>query len=247
MTSRKPLVAGNWKLNGSLELLNDMAPALKAVAGQDVDVALFVPALLVASSAQQGVVTGVQTVSEYESGAYTGEIQASLAKELGASFALVGHSERRHIFGESNEDVAAKFAMAQQQGLTPVLCVGETEQQREQNETESVISAQIDAVIEKLGVAALAQSVVAYEPVWAIGTGKTATPEQAQQVHQFIRAKIASLDSEIAQRLLILYGGSVNEQNSSELFAQADIDGGLIGGASLKKDAFISICESAKG
>ncbi|MFY8273177.1 triose-phosphate isomerase [Pseudoalteromonas sp. SSDWG2] len=248
MASRKPFVAGNWKLNGSVELLNEMASSIEAVSNdQSVDVALFVPALLVGESAKLDVVTGVQTVSEFESGAYTGEIQASLAKELGAKYALVGHSERRHIFGESDDVVAQKFVMAQQQGLTPVLCVGETEQQREQNETESVISAQIDAVIDKLGVAGLEQSVIAYEPVWAIGTGKTATPEQAQQVHQFIRAKLASLDEQIAQRLQILYGGSVNEKNSSELFAQPDIDGGLIGGASLKKDAFISICESAKG
>ncbi|MEO2279049.1 triose-phosphate isomerase [Pseudoalteromonas pernae] len=247
MASRKPFVAGNWKLNGSLELLNEMANEINAVSGEDVDVALFVPALLVGECAKLGVKTGVQTVSEFEAGAYTGETQASLAKDLGAEYALVGHSERRHIFGESDEVVADKFVMAQQQGLVPVLCVGETEQQREQNETESVISAQIDAVVRKLGVAGLKQSVIAYEPVWAIGTGKTASPEQAQQVHQFIRAKIASLDSEIAQRLLILYGGSVNEKNSSELFAQQDIDGGLIGGASLKTDAFISICESAKG
>ena len=247
MASRKPFVAGNWKLNGSLELLKEMAGEINAVANDDVDVALFVPALLVSESIKLGVNTGVQTVSEYESGAYTGEIQASLAKSLGAQYALVGHSERRHIFGESDETVADKFVMAQQQGLTPVLCVGETEQQREQNETESVISAQIDAVIEKLGVAGLKQSVVAYEPVWAIGTGKTASPEQAQQVHQFIRAKIASLDNDVAQSLPILYGGSVNEKNSSELFAQNDIDGGLIGGASLKADAFLRICESAKG
>ena len=247
MTVRKPLVAGNWKLNGSAALVETMAKQLEQVDTSKVDVALFVPALLVSKAHSQGLTVGVQTVSEHESGAYTGETQASLAKELGAQYTLVGHSERRHVFGESNDDVAAKFAMAQQQGLTPVLCVGETLSQRESNETESVINAQIDAVINKLGVAALSQSVIAYEPVWAIGTGNTASPAQAQQVHQFIRGKIASLDAQLAEKLLLLYGGSVNDTNSEELFAQADIDGGLIGGASLKPDAFIAICNSAKG
>ncbi|GAP74945.1 triose-phosphate isomerase [Pseudoalteromonas sp. MM17-2] len=247
MASRKPLVAGNWKLNGSQTLLNEMANVLEDINSQEVDVALFVPALLAAEAVKLGLQTGVQTVSEYEAGAYTGETQAALAKQLGVTYTLVGHSERRHVFGESDEDVANKFAMAQQQGLIPVLCVGETEQQREQGETESVISAQIDAVIQKLGVAALSQSVIAYEPVWAIGTGKTASPQQAQDIHQFIRDKIAQQDQGLSQGLRILYGGSVNEKNSEELFAQQDIDGGLIGGASLKTGAFVSICESAKG
>jgi len=174
-------------------------------------------------------------------------VDAQLIKELGAKYVLVGHSERRSIYKESNATVAAKFARAQQVGLTPILCIGESESEQENGQTEHVVAAQIDAVIGKLGVAALKDSVIAYEPVWAIGTGKTASPEQAQAVHKFIRDKIASLDSDLAQGLTILYGGSVNEKNSELLFAQPDIDGGLIGGASLKADSFTAICNSAKG
>ena len=179
-------------------------------------------------------------------GAFTGEVDAKLVAELGCKYTLVGHSERRSIYGESNDDVAAKFEKAQQHNLTPILCVGESEEQREQGLTESVVSEQINAVINKLGVAALVNSVIAYEPVWAIGTGKTASPEQAQQVHKFIRDEIAALDVVVSQNIALLYGGSVNDQNSELLFAQADIDGGLIGGASLKPDAFVNICNSAQ-
>ncbi|MGJ8484952.1 triose-phosphate isomerase [Pseudoalteromonas sp. SYSU M81236] len=247
MAARKPMVAGNWKMNGSLELVEQLSSAIKDVQSDELDIVVFPPFPLINAVIQQDVVVGSQTVSENQAGAFTGEVDAQLVKDLGATYTLVGHSERRSIYGESDEVVADKFARAQDVGLTPVLCVGESEQQREANETELVVAAQIDAVINKLGVAALKNSVVAYEPVWAIGTGKTASPEQAQAVHKFIREKIASLDDDLAQQLTILYGGSVNEKNSELLFAQPDIDGGLIGGASLKADSFTAICESAKG
>lgn len=247
MAIRKAMVAGNWKMNGSLELVKQMSDAINDVKSNDIDVILFPPFPLVSALIETGVTTGTQTLSENTPGAFTGEVDAQLIKDLGAKYVLVGHSERRSIYNESNDTVAAKFARAQQVGLTPILCIGESESEQESGQTEYVVAAQIDAVIDKLGVAALKDSVVAYEPVWAIGTGKTASPEQAQTVHKFIRDKIASLDSDLAQGLTILYGGSVNEKNSELLFAQPDIDGGLIGGASLKADSFTAICNSAKG
>ncbi|NOU50853.1 triose-phosphate isomerase [Pseudoalteromonas sp. JBTF-M23] len=247
MAQRKPIVAGNWKMNGSLELVSEICSEAKKYNDLNVDVIIFPPALLLSEVVKNGVATGTQTISEFDSGAYTGEIHAQLAHELGAKFTLVGHSERRSIFKESDLQVADKFAKAQQFGLTPILCVGETEAEREAGETEQVVAKQINAVINKLGIAALNNSVIAYEPVWAIGTGKTASPEQAQAVHKFIRDMLKGYDEQVANALRILYGGSVNEKNSELLFAQADIDGGLIGGASLKKDAFISICNSAIG
>jgi len=246
MAIRKAMVAGNWKMNGSLELVNQMSGAINNVESQEMDIVLFPPFPLISAMITSGVVTGTQTVSENTPGAFTGEVDAQLVKDLGARYVLVGHSERRSIYNESNATVADKFARAQQVGLIPILCVGESESEQENGQTEQVVAAQIDAVIEKLGVAALKDSVIAYEPVWAIGTGKTASPEQAQAVHKFIRDKIASLDSDLAQGLTILYGGSVNEKNSELLFAQTDIDGGLIGGASLKADSFTAICNSAK-
>lgn len=247
MAIRKPMVAGNWKMNGSLELVSSLSNAIKEVQTSQIDIVVFPPFPLLSPLLQTGVITGSQTVSENQPGAYTGEVDAQLVKDLGASYTLVGHSERRSIYGESNETVAAKFARAQHVGLKPILCVGESEAERDAEQTELVVAAQIDAVIDELGVAAFKDSVIAYEPVWAIGTGKTASPEQAQQVHKFIRDKFASLDNDLAQQLTILYGGSVNEKNSELLFAQPDIDGGLIGGASLKADSFTAICSSAQG
>ena len=247
MAIRKAMVAGNWKMNGSLELVKQMSDAINDVKSQEMDIVLFPPFPLVPAMIAIGVSTGAQTVSENTPGAFTGEVDGQLLKDLGATYVLVGHSERRSIYNESNETVAEKFARAQEVGLTPILCVGESESEQENGQTEQVVAAQIDAVIEKLGVAALKDSVIAYEPVWAIGTGKTASPEQAQTVHKFIRDKIAALDSTLAQGLSILYGGSVNEKNSELLFAQTDIDGGLIGGASLKAESFSAICNSAKG
>ncbi|WP_105168731.1 triose-phosphate isomerase [Pseudoalteromonas sp. T1lg23B] len=247
MAQRKPIVAGNWKMNGSLELVSEICGEVEKHKNANLDVIIFPPALLLKEVVSKGVMAGTQTISEFDSGAYTGEIHAQLARELGAKYTLVGHSERRSLFSESNQQVADKFAKAQEFDLIPILCVGETEQQRDAGETEEIVAQQIKAVIDKLGVAALNNSVIAYEPVWAIGTGKTATPEQAQAVHKFIRDMLSGYDEQVAQTLRILYGGSVNEKNSESLFAQADIDGGLIGGASLQKDAFISICKSALG
>jgi triosephosphate isomerase len=246
MASRKPIVAGNWKMNGSVELVTTMADTLKNASNNKIDVVIFPPFPLLSKALESGIVAGAQTVSQEDAGAFTGEIDAKLVAELGCKYTLVGHSERRSIYGESNDDVAAKFEKAQQHNLTPILCVGESEEQREQGLTESVVSEQINAVINKLGVAALVNSVIAYEPVWAIGTGKTASPEQAQQVHKFIRDEIAALDVVISKNIALLYGGSVNDQNSELLFAQADIDGGLIGGASLKPNTFVNICNSAQ-
>ncbi len=247
MAIRKAIVAGNWKMNGSIELVKDMSDAIISIKSPEIDVILFPPFPLVSAMIASGVNTGAQTVSENTPGAFTGEVDAQLLKDLGVNYALVGHSERRSIYNESSDVIADKFARAQSAGLIPVLCVGESETEQESGQTEHVVAAQIDAVIKKLGVAALKDSVIAYEPVWAIGTGKTASPEQAQAVHKFIRDKIASLDSDLAQGLTILYGGSVNEKNSELLFAQPDIDGGLIGGASLKAASFVAICNSAKG
>ena len=247
MANRKPLVAGNWKMNGSLELVATLAEVITKIDTSNVDVLVFPPFPLIKPALDAGLKAGAQTVSENNAGAFTGEVDAKLVNELGAEYTLVGHSERRSIYGESNEIVAAKFAKAQQQNLKPILCVGESEQEREQELTEQVVWQQIDAVISKLGVDALANSVIAYEPVWAIGTGKTASPEQAQNVHKFIRSKLAELNGELADKIQLLYGGSVNENNSEQLFAQPDIDGGLIGGACLKADSFTAIINSAKG
>ncbi|CCQ11657.1 Triosephosphate isomerase [Pseudoalteromonas luteoviolacea B = ATCC 29581] len=247
MTQRKRIVAGNWKMNGNLALVEAFSSAIQPAQFPQVEVVVFPPFPLIAQVAKTGIATGSQTVSEQDAGAFTGEVEAKLVAELGASYSLIGHSERRTLFNESDELLVSKFVKAQEAGLTPILCVGETESERESGQTETVISRQVKAVIEELGVATLKDSVIAYEPVWAIGTGKTASPEQAQQVHKFIRDLVAQFDTEIAATLPILYGGSVNEQNSDLLFAQPDIDGGLIGGASLKPDSFKQICESAVG
>lgn len=191
------------------------------------------------------VALGAQTLSEYSSGAYTGEVSAAMLLELGCALVLVGHSERRVIFGESDAQVAAKFEAAQRSGLVPVLCLGETLAEREAGVTESVVARQLKAVVDRVGVENLARAVVAYEPVWAIGTGVTATPAQAQDVHAAIRQMVAGLGARVANELRILYGGSVKPQNASELFGQADIDGGLIGGASLVAEEFLAICRAA--
>ena len=190
---------------------------------------------------------GAQNLSQYDKGAYTGEVSALMLQEFGCRYVIVGHSERRALFGETDAVVAAKFAAALAAGLTPILCVGETLEERDGGRAESVIARQLDAVIAESGMAGLAKSVVAYEPVWAIGTGKTASPEQAQAVHAFIRRKLAALDADIAAALIIQYGGSVKAANAAELFSQPDIDGGLIGGASLDLDEFMAICQAAQG
>jgi len=191
------------------------------------------------------VAWGGQNVSEHAQGAYTGEVSAAMLAEFGCRYVLVGHSERRALYGENDATVAAKFAAALQAGLTPILCVGESLAEREAGATGNVVVRQLDAVIAASGIAALQRAVLAYEPVWAIGTGKTATPQQAQDVHALIRARVAASDAAVAQGLQILYGGSVKPGNAQELFAMPDIDGGLIGGASLVADDFLAICSAA--
>lgn len=189
---------------------------------------------------------GAQNMSEHAKGAYTGEISASMLLDFGCRYVVLGHSERRAFYGETDHIVAAKFVAAIAAGLTPILCLGETLSERETGVTESVIARQLDAVLNVAGMAGIARAVIAYEPVWAIGTGRTASPEQAQAVHAFIRQKLATQDAEIANQLLILYGGSVKAVNAAELFSQTDIDGGLIGGASLITDEFVAICKAAQ-
>lgn len=248
---RQPLVAGNWKMNGStasaLELLAGIKAGVAAVSKCEVAVCppfVYLP-LARAELAGTVVAWGAQNLSTEAVGAFTGEISASMLLDLGCSYVIVGHSERRTLYGENDGLVAAKFAVARAAGLKPILCVGETLDEREQGVTESVIARQMDAVIAACGVAALADGVVAYEPVWAIGTGKTATPEQAQEVHAFIRGRVAAKNVVVANGLRILYGGSMKPGNAVELMVQPDIDGGLIGGAALVAGDFLGICQAA--
>lgn len=246
---RKKLVAGNWKMNGSLAANAALIGELLAGIGQPAcDVAVCVPAVYLAQvqlllAGQGGIALGAQDVSQHESGAYTGDVSAAMLKELGARYVIVGHSERRQYQGETDAQVAVKAQRALAAGLTPIVCVGETLREREQGETESVVSRQLSTVIQLNGER-LADLVVAYEPVWAIGTGRTATPEQAQTVHAALRALLAAADLQAAG-VRILYGGSMNAGNAAELLAQPDIDGGLIGGASLKARDFLKIIETA--
>ncbi len=247
---RKKLVAGNWKMHGSLQQNAVLLERIKSgMAELDCAVAVCppYPYLAQAQALLMGSVVGLgaQSVSEHASGAFTGEVAADMLREFGCRYVLVGHSERRAQYGESDSVVAAKFVAVQKAGLLPVLCVGETLAEREAGLTALVVSRQIGAVIESAGVAALASAVVAYEPVWAIGTGVTASPAQAQQVHAAIRAQVAALDGDVADGLRVLYGGSVKPQNAVELFAQPDVDGGLIGGAALVADDFLAICRAA--
>lgn len=246
---RKKLIAGNWKMNGSLAANAALIGELLAGIGQPAcDVAVCVPAVYLAQvqlllAGQGGIALGAQDVSQHESGAYTGDVSAAMLKELGARYVIVGHSERRQYQGETDAQVAVKAQRALAAGLTPIVCVGETLREREQGETESVVSRQLSAVIQLNGER-LADLVVAYEPVWAIGTGRTATPEQAQTVHAALRALLAAADLQAAG-VRILYGGSMNAGSAAELLAQPDIDGGLIGGASLKARDFLKIIETA--
>lgn len=248
---RRPLVAGNWKMHGTRASVAELIEGLRRqVLSADVDVAVFPSSLHVAQVievlAGSGVKVGAQDcAAQAEQGALTGELATSQLADAGCELVLVGHSERRLILGESDEMVVRKFAAVQAAGLTPVLCLGETREQRESNATLSVVGGQLAAVIDALGVGSLSNAVVAYEPVWAIGTGLTATPEQAQEVHASIRAQVAQLDAGVASGLRILYGGSVKAASAVELFGMQDIDGGLVGGASLNADEFGAICRAA--
>ncbi len=252
MAMRSKLVAGNWKMHGGLVQNQDLLKEIVAgiVGLREVDVAVCVPypylsqVQLLLQDSQ--VSWGAQNVSQHAKGAYTGEVSAAMLADFRCRYVIVGHSERRASYGEDSATVALKFKAAQAARLIPILCVGETLDQRESAVTEQVVAEQLDAVIELEGINALAASVIAYEPVWAIGTGKTATPAQAQDVHAFIRNRIAAHNLEVATGLKILYGGSVKANNAAELFAMPDIDGGLIGGASLIADEFITICRAAK-
>ncbi len=248
---RQYLVAGNWKMHGSLADNRALVGGILEGAGEAPGVELLVcpAAPYLASVGEQlagtGVGLGAQDVSEHKAGAYTGEVSASMLSDVGCRYVIVGHSERRTLYGDTDDRVAAKFAAAHRQGLVPILCIGETLEEREAAETEAVIRRQLLAVIDEVGIAALADAVVAYEPVWAIGTGRTASPEQAGEVHTFIRAMVGDRDGGVAERLRILYGGSVKGDNAPGLFAREDIDGGLIGGASLKAAEFLAIGRAA--
>lgn len=248
---RRILVAGNWKLNGSKqnnqELIEGILGGISAVNNADVAVCppyVYIPqvAKLLASSK---VSWGAQNCSQYDNGAYTGEVSASMLNELGCRYIILGHSERRTIYNESDDVIAEKFVAVKKSGIIPILCVGELLEERQAGDTEKVVARQLDAVVAKAGIEQFSNAVIAYEPVWAIGTGVTATPEQAQEVHEFIRQRIAQKNAQIAENIQILYGGSVKPDNAAELFAKIDIDGGLIGGASLQADSFLGICKAA--
>jgi triosephosphate isomerase len=248
---RRILLAGNWKMNGSEAMVAELLGGLLEASNSEsfVDMAVFppFPYLGQVKSLLEGsdIAWGAQNLNPEPRGAHTGEVSGGMLLEFACRYVLVGHSERRSLYSESDEDVAARFEAAIAIGLEPVLCVGETLQERENGATEAVVERQLDAVLQASGVEALARAVIAYEPVWAIGTGKTATPDQAQAVHAFIRNKIMLLDDTIGDHIRILYGGSVNGSNAADLFAREDIDGGLVGGASLKLEDFLAIRDAA--
>ena len=246
---RSKLVIANWKMNADKAGVANLLAGYVETINSSARVAVCPPAPYLHQVQEQlagtAIALGAQDVSQFESGAYTGEVSLSMLADFDCQYVILGHSERRSLFGEQDADVAEKFVATLQAGLIPVLCIGETREQRLANETGAVINRQLDAVIEVAGIAAFANAVIAYEPVWAIGTGETASPEQAQQVHKLVRDKLAALNADIAQRVPVLYGGSVNAGNAKELFAMPDIDGGLVGGASLDSAAFAAICAAA--
>ena len=247
---RRKLVAGNWKMNGSLAANAALLTEIKAALGRPAcDVAVCVPTPYLAQCqselAATPIASGAQDLSVHEAGAYTGEVAAAMLLDFGCRYVLVGHSERRAYHGESDASVAQKAVRALHSGLIPIVCVGETLVEREAGRTDAVVGQQIDAVLQALGAGDLANIVIAYEPVWAIGTGKTATPQMAQDVHAMIRTKLAVKDAAVAGKVRILYGGSMKPDNARELLAMPDIDGGLIGGASLKEADFIDIIRAA--
>lgn len=248
---RQKLVVGNWKMNGSLQanqsLLKELSAGITDACGVAVAVCVPFPyqAQAQALLAKTSLAWGAQNLSEKDSGAFTGEVAASMLRDFACRYVLVGHSERRTLYGENNALVAEKFAAALAGGLQPILCVGETLAERETGKTGEVVAKQVAAAIDRAGIAAFSKAVVAYEPVWAIGTGKTASSAQAQEVHAAIRAQVACADVKVAEGLQILYGGSVKPSNAAELFGMPDIDGGLIGGASLVASDFLAICQAA--
>jgi triosephosphate isomerase len=249
---RRKLVAGNWKMHGSRADNGSLIEAILTAPNlESIDCVVCPPYVYLAELARllrgAAVRLGAQNVCAEAQGAYTGEVSAAMLKDVGCQYVIVGHSERRALYGEDDVLVARKFAAAQSRALRPILCVGEVLTERETGRTHEVVGRQLDAVVALTGIDSFAQAVVAYEPVWAIGTGRTASPQQAQDVHAFIRGRLAAWDANIAARLQILYGGSVKAGNARELFLQADVDGGLVGGASLKAEEFLSIVAAARG
>jgi len=246
---RKYIIAGNWKMNGTKESVNTLLSGIKngvlGVSNANVEWIVFPPFVFLETVGREingtNIVFGAQNVSQYAGGAYTGEISATMLKEFGCRYVLVGHSERRVIYGESDAVVAEKFVAAIKAGLIPILCVGETLDERKQNLTEKVIERQLTQVIKVASFDLFQQAVIAYEPVWAIGTGLNAKPEEAEAVHAFIRQQFAELNASLAEKLQILYGGSLKPDNAQTLLAMPNIDGGLIGGASLRAEDFLNI------
>lgn len=249
---RKPMVAGNWKMNGNresaLRLVGDIIQSLDS--SITCEIAVCPPFVYLADAARalkgSGMELGAQNVSAEDSGAFTGEVAAAMLQDFECGYVIVGHSERRALYCETDALIARKFIAGQRADIAPILCVGETLEEREAGKTHAVVQRQLNAVLEVAGIEAFARAVVAYEPVWAIGTGRTATPEQAQEVHALIRGVLRGKDATISSSIRLLYGGSVKASNAAELFAMPDIDGGLIGGASLDAAQFLSICGAAK-
>ena len=248
---RRRLVAGNWKMHGSLAanlaLLSSLKRSVARVDGLDIAVCAPFPYLSQVAECLRGssLVWGAQDLSEQDVGAFTGEVSGPMLADFGCTYVLVGHSERRVLHGETDRQIAAKFGAAQRAGLIPILCVGETLEQRDGGEMQAVLRRQVDAVLKASGVAAFKKAVVAYEPVWAIGTGRNASPAQAQAAHLHLRSHVAAQNAELAANLTIVYGGSVKPGNAKEIFSMPDVDGGLIGGASLLAEDFTAICCAA--
>ena len=251
--ARRPFIGGNWKMHGDVAMAHALTDAIcSGLGGLDVEVAVFPPypylgmvaKAIDSSGSHLGL--GAQDLSIHASGAHTGEVSGSMLKDMGCQYVLVGHSERRADHAESSQLVALKCVAAQASGLTPIICVGETLAEREAGKTEAVVLGQLDAVINQAGIEAFAHAIIAYEPVWAIGTGMTATPEQAQAVHASIRARISSNSDTIGGQVRVIYGGSVKPDNAPEILSCEDIDGGLIGGASLSAESFLGICGAAR-
>jgi len=251
LAMRRPVVAGNWKMHGSRAanetLLADLAERLNT--DWQTDVVVFPPYVYLAEAVRTlegtDVGVGAQDVCAEPTGAFTGEVAAAMLKDVGCKYVIVGHSERRRLYHEDDVLVARKFGAALKAGLTPALCVGESLEEREAHHTEAVVARQLDAVIAMNGVSTLGEAILAYEPVWAIGTGRNASPQQAQAVHHYLRSRIAAQDAKLGSRVRILYGGSVKASNAAELLSMPDVDGGLVGGASLSADEFLQICAAA--
>ena len=254
--TRRAIVAANWKMNGDLALVDTMVSSLQNIELQNNVSVVICPSSPYLSSfvdkakkveLNAAIFTGAQNVSEHKNGAFTGEISTQMLQELSVKFVIIGHSERRSYYKETSTQVAHKVNAALNAGLTPILCIGESEAERATEQTETVLASQLQPVIDEIGIEKFIDVVIAYEPVWAIGTGKTASNEMAQETHQFIRQFLAKANEHVAAKVPLLYGGSVNASNCEDLFAQTDIDGGLIGGASLQAEQFKIICSAAKG